>query len=256
MIDDSRFLELASTLKREKLPNHVAIIMDGDGRWAEQAGMPKVFGHRKGAERVREVIDAAIHLGVKVLTLFAFGERDWARPEHEVATIMALVGAYLSEERDALKAKNVQLRTMGQLDRLPAKALGIVRETEAMLSGNTGLVLNLALSYGGRTELVEAARMLARRVQKGELAPQDINNDLFTGCFAGWDLPDPDLLIRTGGEQRIASFMLWQLAYTEFYFTPLAWPEFDKLEFAVAMQDYLRRQRRFGQVLDAEQATC
>ncbi len=250
MNHDSRFLELAKTLKREKLPNHVAIIMDGNGRWAADRDMPRVFGHRKGAERVREVIEAADHLGVKVLSLYVFSEENGDRPEHEVAAIMTLLGSYLLEERADLKARNVQLRTMGKLDRLPQKTQHIVRDTEAFLSGNTGLVLNLALSYGGRTELVEAARLLARRVAKGELAPQDINNELFTGCLDGWDLPDPDLLIRTSGEQRISSFMLWQLAYTELYFTELPWPEFGMVEFALAMQDYLRRQRRFGLVVD------
>lgn len=254
MNHDSRFVDLAKTLKREKLPNHVAVIMDGNGRWAGTHQMPRVFGHRKGAERVREVIEAADHLGVKVLTLFVFGDEHASRPEHEVATIMTLLGSYLLDERAGLKAKNVQLRTMGQLERLPAKTQHIVRDTEALLSGNTGLVLNLALGYGGRSELVGVVRQLARRVVKGEIAPQDINNELFAGCLDGWDLPDPDLLIRTGGDQVISSFMLWQLAYTEFYFTELNWPEFGKVEFAVAMQDYLRRQRRFGLVVDQDPA--
>lgn len=251
--DDSRFLELARTLKREKLPNHAAIIMDGNGRWAEAQGMPRVFGHRKGAERVREVIQAADQLGIKVLTLYAFSEADWGRPEHEVAAIMAQASAYLLEEREALKTRNVQLRAIGNLERLPAKTQAIIRETEEILRSNTGLVLNLALNYGGRTELIEATRSLARRVEAGEIVPDDINNELFTGCLAGWDLPDPDLLIRTGGEQRLSSFFLWQVAYTEFYFTDLTWPEFGKVELAVALQDYLRRQRRFGQVLDTDE---
>lgn len=245
-MSDERLAELTRTLKRERLPNHVAIIMDGNGRWAKQRGRPRVFGHRRGVESVREIIKTADQLGVKVLSLYAFSEENWGRPSHEVMAIMTLLNTYLIREREELRKQNVQLRTMGRLERLPPKTLKLIRETEEMLSENTGLVLNIALSYGGRTEIVEACRAVARKVQAGELSPQDVSQEILSGSFNNWDLPDPDLLIRTSGEQRVSNFMLWQLAYTEFYFTPVLWPDFGKEQFMLAMQDYLGRQRRYG----------
>lgn len=245
---DLRLSELVRSLKREKLPNHVAIIMDGNGRWAQRRHKPRVFGHRRGVETVRAVVESADRLGIKVLSLYAFSEENWGRPSHEVTAIMTLLNTYLLREREELKTKNVQLRTMGRLERLPPKTLRIVRETQDMLAENSGLVLNIALSYGGRTEIVEACRALARRVASGELSPQDINHDLLGNSFSCWDLPDPDLLIRTSGEQRLSNFMLWQMAYTEFYFTPVHWPDFNEGQFLLALQDYVSRQRRFGLV--------
>jgi undecaprenyl diphosphate synthase len=247
---ESRLAELSRSLKRERLPNHVAIIMDGNGRWAKQLGRPRVFGHRRGVETVRSIVETADRLGVKVLSLYAFSEENWGRPAHEVTTIMTLMNTYLLRNRDELHEKNVQLRTMGRLERLPPKTLKLVRESEDLLRDNTGLVLNIALSYGGRTEIVEACRAVARRVQSGELSPQDINHDVLGEGFATWDLPDPDLLIRTSGEQRLSNFMLWQMAYTEFHFTPVHWPDFGEEQFLLALQDYAHRQRRFGLVQD------
>jgi len=249
---DQRLSELAKSLKREQLPNHVAIIMDGNGRWAKQRGRPRIYGHRHGADSVRAVVEAADQLGVKVLSLYAFSEENWGRPQHEVMAIMTLLNTYLLKEREELKANNVQLRTMGRLDRLPKKTLRLIRETEDMLSDNTGLVLNIALSYGGRSEIVEACRAVARKVQSGELSPQDVSHDILAASLYNWDLPDPDLLIRTSGEQRISNFMLWQMAYTEFYFTNVHWPAFGKEEFMRALRDYQQRQRRFGLVTDQD----
>jgi undecaprenyl diphosphate synthase len=251
---DKRLSELAKSLKREHLPNHVAIIMDGNGRWAQSRGKPRVFGHRKGADSVRAVVETADQLGIKVLSLFAFSEENWGRPAHEVRAIMTLLNTYLLQERDELKANNVQLRSVGRHDRLPPKTLKLLRETEEYLSSNTGLVLNIALSYGGRTEIVEATRSIARRVQTGELKPQDINHEIFQSSLANWDLPDPDLLIRTSGEQRISNFMLWQMAYTEFYFTNVHWPDFGQDQFVLALQEYTRRHRRFGLLEEGETA--
>jgi undecaprenyl diphosphate synthase len=251
-MSDKRLPELAKSLRRELLPNHVAIIMDGNGRWAKDRGRPRVFGHRRGADSVRAVVETADQLGVKVLSLYAFSEENWGRPPHEVTAIMTLLSTYLLKERDELMANNVRLRTMGRIERLPSKTLRLLRETEEMLSENTGLVLNIALSYGGRTELVEACRAIARKVQAGELSPQDINHDMVSSCLYTWDLPEPDLLIRTSGEQRISNFMLWQMAYTEFHFTPVHWPDFGAEQFVLALQEYTRRQRRFGLVGDAE----
>ncbi len=247
-MSDLRLSELTMSLKRERLPNHVAVIMDGNGRWAKLRGRPRVFGHRRGADNVRAIVETADQLGIKVLSLYAFSEENWGRPNHEVTALMTLLNTYLLREREELKRNNVQLRTMGRIERLPAKTQRLVRETEEFLSANTGLVLNFALSYGGRTEIVDACRAVARRVQLGELLPQDINHDLFSSALQTWDLPEPDLLIRTSGEQRISNFMLWQMAYTEMYFTPVLWPDFDAEQFTLALQDYLRRQRRFGLV--------
>jgi undecaprenyl diphosphate synthase len=243
-----RLSELARSLKREQLPNHVAIIMDGNGRWANKRGRPRIFGHHRGADSVRAIVETADQLGIKVLSLYAFSEENWGRPAHEITAIMTLLNTYLLKEREELKRNNVQLRTMGRIERLPPKTLKLLRDTQEMLSGNTGLVLNIALSYGGRTEIVEACRAVARRVHAGELTPQDVNMETFAESFTTCDLPDPDLLIRTSGEQRISNFMLWQMAYTEFYFTPVHWPDFREEEFVLALKEYLGRQRRFGLV--------
>jgi undecaprenyl diphosphate synthase len=245
-MSDERLPELAKQLKRELLPNHVAIIMDGNGRWAQGRGKPRVFGHRRGADSVRAVVEASDQLGIKVLSLFAFSEENWGRPTHEVTAIMTLLSTYLLKERDELKANNVQLRTMGRIENLPPRTRRLLHETEAMLSSSTGLVLNIALSYGGRSEIVDACRAVARRVQAGELSPQDINHDVIAAQLYNCDLPPPDLLIRTSGEQRISNFMLWQMAYTELYFTPVHWPSFDKEQLVLALLEYTRRQRRFG----------
>lgn len=247
-MSEERFAELVKTLKREKLPNHVAIIMDGNGRWAKRQGRPRVFGHRKGALSVRGVVEASGELGIKVVSLFAFSEENWGRPNTEVTAIMTLLNTYLIQERAELMRHNVQLRTMGRLERLPPKSLSLLRETEAMLQPNTGLVLNVALSYGGRTEIVEACRRVARQVADGRLQPQDINHEVFASSLSGHDLPPPDLLIRTSGEQRISNFMLWELAYAELYFTPVLWPDFSKEHYALALHEYLKRQRRYGLV--------
>ena len=248
ILQNSGFAELSKLLKRETLPQHVAIIMDGNGRWAKDRSKPRVFGHRKGTDAVRSILETADDLGIKVLSLYAFSEENWGRPSHEITAIMTLLNSYMVREREELKRKNVQMRTMGRIERLPPKTFKLIQETKEYLSGNTGLVLNIALSYGGRTEIVDVCRTLARRVASGEINPQDIDNDLMSSAFTGWDLPDPDLLIRTSGEQRISNFMLWQMAYTEFYFTSINWPDFTREKFVEALLEYQRRQRRFGLV--------
>jgi undecaprenyl diphosphate synthase len=252
MANDTRHIELLKHLKREKLPNHVAVIMAGNGRWAKQRGRPRVFGHRTGADSVRAMVQLADQLGIKVLTLFAFSEENWGRPDHEIRAIMLLFNTYLVKEREELRRRNVQLKAIGRLDRLPAKTLELLRETQDYLADNSGLVLNIALSYGGRSEIIDACQNVARRVQAGELAPQDINHEIICASLTTWDLPDPDLLIRTSGEQRLSNFLLWQMAYTELYFTPTHWPDFRETEFALALGEYQRRQRRFGLVTDGD----
>jgi len=252
ILQNSGLTESAKLLKRESLPQHVAIIMDGNGRWAKNRSKPRVFGHRKGVDSVRSIVKSADALGIKVLSLYAFSEENWGRPSHEVTAIMTLLNTYMVKEREELKKNNVQLRTMGRIERLPPKTFQLIQETKEYLSGNTGLVLNIALSYGGRTEIVDVCRSLAMRVASGEINPQDIDNDLMSSAFTGWDLPDPDLLIRTSGEQRVSNFMLWQMAYTEFYFTSVNWPDFTQEKFVEALLEYQRRQRRFGLVEESE----
>lgn len=242
-------------LKREKLPNHVAIIMDGNGRWAKSKNRPRVFGHRQGMETVRTVVRAADGLGIKVLSLYAFSEENWGRPEREVSFIMRLLDTYLLRERDELNEQNIQLRVIGNTDRLPGRTRKLVEESVRMMSDNTGMVMNVALSYGGRAEIVEACQAIARRVAAGELAPDDINRESIEENLSTAALPDPDLLIRTSGEQRISNFMLWQMAYTEFYFTDVHWPAFTSEDFSAALAVYGERKRRFGLVPEAKSKT-
>ena len=234
------------SLRRDKLPNHVAIIMDGNGRWAEQRHKPRIFGHRCGADSVRAVVKASDDIGVRVLSLFAFSEENWGRPEYEVKGIITLLNTYLLKERDELHRANVQLRTMGRIERLPNKTKELLQESKDLMAANTGLVLNIALSYGGRQELVEACRSVAGEVKKGTLSPDDISSSHITQALDTWDLPDPDLLIRTSGEQRLSNFMLWQLAYTEQYFADVLWPDFRRPEYEEALAAYQNRNRRFG----------
>ena len=234
------------SLRRDKLPNHVAIIMDGNGRWAEQRRKPRIFGHRCGADSVRAVVKASDDIGVRILSLFAFSEENWGRPEYEVKGIITLLNTYLIKERDELHRANVQLRTMGRIERLPTKTKELLQGSKDLMAGNTGLVLNIALSYGGRQELVEACRTVAQKVKSGTLSPDDISSSHITQALDTWDLPDPDLLIRTSGEQRLSNFMLWQLAYTEQYFADVLWPEFRRADYEKALATYQNRSRRFG----------
>jgi undecaprenyl diphosphate synthase len=241
-------VEKTQILAGGNLPRHVAIIMDGNGRWAEQHGKPRVFGHRKGAESVRAVVEAAGELGIEALTLFAFSEENWGRPTYEVSTIMTLLDTYIVRERQSLNRNQVSFRAIGDLQRLPHKTQSLLRDTENFLCGNRGLSLNIALSYGGRSEIADACRRIAEQVEKGQLKSADIDSEVFQGFLWTRDLPDPDLLIRTSGELRISNFLLWQIAYTELYFSDLYWPQFGKLDFYQAVSCYQKRQRRFGNV--------
>jgi len=233
---------------RTALPAHVAIIMDGNGRWARERGLPRVEGHRRGAESVRAVLRCASSLGIRHLTLYAFSIENWNRPKAEVDTLMKFLARYLKTEQAEMDQNNVRLRAIGQLDRLP----GFVREqldaTIASLDANTGTTLNLALSYGGRTELVDAARALAAKAQSGELAPADIDEQTFAGHLYTAGTPDPDLLIRTSGEMRVSNFLLWQISYAELVVTERLWPDFGKADFCAALEAYASRDRRFGKV--------
>lgn len=234
--------------KGTKLPRHVAIIMDGNGRWAKKRGLPRVAGHNEGIKSVRSVVDTAGHYGVKVLTLYTFSKENWLRPRREVSALMKLLVNTLRKEIEELMEKNVRLQAMGNLEDLPDTAHEQLIFAIEKTRHNTGLVLNLALSYSGRQEIITAVRDIAHKVKSGLIQPQEISEQVFAAHLSTFDLPDPDLLIRTSGEIRVSNFLLWQLAYTEIYVTKTTWPDFRKQEFCDALINYLNRERRFGKV--------
>ncbi len=227
-------------------PRHVAIIMDGNGRWAKQRGLPRVAGHRKGAEAVRLALETAGDLGIEYLTLFSFSSENWRRPESEVHDLMGLLRRYLKSEIAELHGKNVRFRVIGERRRLASDIQTLIEEAEKTTEANTGQTLTLALSYGGRAEIADAACRIARSVKLGLLEPDAVDEGLFESYLWSVGLPDPDLLIRTSGEKRISNFLLWQCAYTEFFYTDVYWPDFDKVTFQQAVEEYRRRDRRFG----------
>lgn len=228
------------------VPRHVAIIMDGNGRWAKRRGLPRVAGHRAGVEAVRGVVRNCARVGVDVLTLFAFSTENWQRPAKEVGLLMDLFVTALQQEGRRLHANNVCLRVIGDRSAFADKLRAAIDRVETRTRDNTGLTLVVAANYGGRWDIANAARRLAREVAAGQRDPDSIDVDTLAGELSLADLPEPDLFIRSGGEQRISNFLLWQLAYTEFYFTECLWPEFGDEEFEAAMASYQRRQRRFG----------
>jgi undecaprenyl diphosphate synthase len=231
------------------VPRHVAIIMDGNGRWARERGRPREFGHRAGMTAVRAAVEAASDAGVEVLTLFAFSSENWHRPLGEVTALMGLLELYVRRERKDLKEKGVEVRAVGDLHRLGPRTRAALQSIVDHTRGGRRLRLNLAISYGARDELVNAARRLAERVREGTLMPGEIDEELFAEQLYFAPDPDPDLLIRTSGEMRISNFMLWQLAYTEMYVSPVLWPDFGREELFRAILDFQRRERRFGRVL-------
>lgn len=230
------------------LPKHVAIIMDGNGRWAKMRHLPRVEGHKMGVESVRAVVKAAGELGIKFLTLYAFSVENWNRPQEEVDTLMKYLARYLKTEVDELQKNNVKLDVIGQIYRLPEYVQEQLQKTRAALAKNSGLTLILALSYGGRTEIVEATRRIAQKVKQGLIEPEEINEHIFAQHLYTANYPDPDLLIRTSGELRVSNFLLWQISYTELIVTPTLWPDFRKAEFYAALEEYSKRHRRFGMV--------
>src|SRR3974390_1765003 len=230
------------------LPRHVAIIMDGNGRWAKQRSLPRIEGHRAGAESARVIIRTAGELGIKYLTLYAFSVENWNRPKEEVDALMKYLVHYLKSETPELNKNNVRLEIIGQVYRLPELVQEHLRKSIATLSKNNGLTLIMALSYGGRTEIVEAVRSIAKKVRAGELDPADITEQVFAQHLYTHNLPDPDVLIRTSGEMRVSNFLLWQISYTELVVTQPLCPDFRKPQFYEALEEYTRRQRRFGGV--------
>ena len=228
------------------LPEHIAIVMDGNGRWAEARGEPRTFGHRAGIEPVRVTIRECSRLGVGALTLFAFSSENWRRPETEVSTLMAIFMDALDREVEELHANQVRLRVIGNRQRLSVRLQQRILEAEALTAGNTGLKLQVAVSYGGRWDVLEAARRLAEQAASGALRPSEIDEERFARELQLTDLPDPDLFIRTGGDHRISNFLLWNIAYAELFFTDTLWPDFGVAELAEAIEDFSQRERRFG----------
>ncbi len=233
-------------LAQDKMPRHIAIIMDGNGRWAKGKGLPRALGHRAGVESLREIVTTAVNLKLGVLTAYAFSTENWKRPTDEVGLLMKLFSEYLDSEIDELHRKNVQIRFIGKVEELAVGLQEKVKKAQDYTQKNTGLVFNLAVNYGGRAEIVHSVQILAEKVAKGELLPQDITENKIHDHLYTADLPDPDLLIRPSGDFRISNFLLWQLAYTEYWFTDIYWPDFKPADLMEAIADFQKRDRRFG----------
>jgi len=230
--------------KREKLPRHLAIIMDGNGRWAQERMLRRIVGHRKGVETAKMVVDECSHLGIAYLTLFAFSAENWLRPKTEVSALMTLLKKYIKAETPRMMQNNVRFNVIGNRDDLPPDVNRVVDEALATTSANTGMVLTLALSYGARQEIVRAAKLMAADIATGKVTSDD--ESIFAGYLYTAEMPEPDFLVRTSGEMRISNFLLWQLAYTELYFADINWPDFDKNQLYKALNVYQARERRFG----------
>jgi undecaprenyl diphosphate synthase len=235
-------------LDMQHLPMHVAIIMDGNGRWARKRNLPRTAGHEAGVKAVRKVVRASAEIGIKYLTLYTFSIENWKRPREEVAALMRLLSKTTRREIDELNRNNVKLITTGRIDELSIARRKVLALASEKTRKNTGLVLNLALNYGGRTEIIDAVRAIALAVRSGHIQPGEINETLFSNYLYTTGLPDPDLLIRASGEMRISNFLLWQTSYTELYITDVLWPDFDRNELFKSVIEYQKRERRFGKV--------
>ncbi|MCD6087299.1 MAG: isoprenyl transferase [Candidatus Hydrothermae bacterium] len=229
-----------------KIPKHIAIIMDGNGRWAQKRGLPRIIGHKTGVESVREVVRVASELGVEYLTLYTFSRENWKRPKDEVMGLMNLLKRLLRIEVEELNRNNVRIKAIGRLQDLPDEVLEELERARRLTEKNDGLKLYLALSYGGRAEIVDALKKALKKWEEGKLSPDVIDEESFHQFLYDPELPDPDLLIRTSGEMRVSNFMLWQIAYSEIYVTPTLWPDFRREELLKAIEDYSKRERRFG----------
>lgn len=229
-----------------QIPGHLAIIMDGNGRWAEQRHLPRILGHRKGVETVQTVVDECLKLGVRYLTLYAFSSENWGRPQDEVEALMGLLGSFLKKELPQLQKQGIRLMAIGELDRLPRPVYQILQDIIRKTEKNDRMFLNLALSYGSRNELTRALRSLGTEIAAGTLCVEELTEDTIDNALDTAGLPDPDLMIRTSGEMRVSNFLLWQLAYSELYFTDALWPDFSRELLFKAIEEYSNRQRRFG----------
>ncbi|MGB9770483.1 MAG: isoprenyl transferase [Candidatus Kapaibacteriota bacterium] len=235
-------------LKSYKLPKHIGIIMDGNGRWAIEHGLSRTEGHKQGIESVRDIVKACAQLGVPFLTLYAFSLENWKRPSSEVGVLMNLLEYYLKKEIKELNANNVRLLAIGKISSLPKKVQRLLFDSIEITSKNTGLTLTLALSYSGRWDIVRAVQMIAHDIRRGKIAPEDITEEIFSNYLQTSQLPDPDLIIRTSGELRLSNFLLWESAYSEIYISSKYWPEFRRQDLYEAIRDYSRRERRFGKI--------
>jgi undecaprenyl diphosphate synthase len=244
--EKKRVLNGANASNSISVPGHVAIIMDGNGRWAHQRGLPRALGHSKGVGRVKEVVELAGEWGIKTLTLFAFSEENWSRPPTEVSALMKLMEKFIATEEQRLKENNVRLHVLGNLGRLPASTRDMIQRAVENLAENNGMQLNIALSYSGRSEIVSACQKIATKIAEAEIKPDQIDESYFAQHLDTAGGLDPDLIIRTSGELRLSNFLLWQLAYAELYFTECYWPDFGESEFRAALSDYQKRVRRFG----------
>ena len=238
--------ELEQLLDRERLPKHIGVIMDGNGRWAQARRLGRLQGHRAAVDSVRDIVETCASLGIEALTLYTFSVENWCRPSHEVHGLMLFLEEQLLKQTDELHANNVQLMAMGEIERLPQRVQTVLQKALDKTRANTGLHLNLALSYGGRQEIAQGIRAIAHEVEAGRLRPEEIDENCVSRHLYTSGLPELDLLIRTSGEMRISNFLLWQLAYAEIYFTPVLWPDFRRRDLLMALHAYQQRQRRFG----------
>ncbi len=230
------------------VPEHIAIILDGNGRWAKSKGMPRTYGHTIGAKNVETISRVAYNMGVKYLTMYAFSTENWSRPDDEVSALMKLLSEYIKTCMRTAKKDNLRVRFIGDRSRLDSSLQEAIIKLEEYSSQFTGLTLTIAINYGSRDEMIRATRQIAEEVEKGTMAPSAITEEVFSSYLDTADIPDPDLMIRTSGEQRLSNYLLWQLAYAEFYFTPVPWPEFNEAELKKAIEEYNKRNRRFGGV--------
>jgi undecaprenyl diphosphate synthase len=239
---------LLSRIDKSQLPKHLAIIMDGNGRWAAKRHLPRIAGHKEGISAVREIVTFARELGIRFLTLYAFSNENWNRPTTEVSQLMRLLGLYLKKELKTLMADKVCLKAIGQIDRLPKPVAALLSSVEEKTSQNKEMTLTLALSYSGRSDIVDAVHNVCKDIQDQKISLNDLSETVFSNYLHTKEIPDPDLMIRTSGEIRVSNFFLWQLAYTELYFTNTLWPDFRRKEFLIALLNYQSRERRFGKV--------
>jgi undecaprenyl diphosphate synthase len=243
-------MSLKEQLVKEKLPRHVAVIMDGNGRWAKQRGTARVFGHKNGVKAVREVTEASAELGIEYLTLYAFSTENWSRPKTEVDALMSLLVTTIASETKTLMKNNVKLKSIGCKTSLPQKVQDKLDDCMQKTSANTGLTLVLALSYSSRWEIIQAVKQVAADVKNNQINIDDISSEVFSKYLESSEIPDPELLIRTSGEMRISNFLLWQIAYSELYFSEVLWPDFSREHLYEALLDYQKRERRFGKTSD------
>jgi undecaprenyl diphosphate synthase len=243
---DTVYAKYAAGDNVKNIPRHVAVIMDGNGRWAEARGLPKIAGHQAGAKRVKEIVTAAAELGIKVLTLYTFSTENWKRPKHEIDALFGLLDNYIKAEEASLQKNNIKLLVTGDIEGLPDPVKSNIKKTIISTKDNEALTLNLALNYGSRSEITRAARALASEAKAGSIDPGNIDEKMFSERLYTKGLPDPDLLVRTSGEYRVSNFLLWQISYAEIYITQTLWPDFGKSDLEKAIKDYAARVRRYG----------